>query len=109
MVMAPPPLEELQLLHAQICAALADPKRIQIMYLLNEQPRNVGELVALLDAPQPTISRHLAILRQRSLVIADRDGTTITYRLADPAIVQVLESMRQILRAAVERQAGVLA
>jgi hypothetical protein len=47
-------------------------------------------------------------LRQRSLVLADREGTTITYRLAEPAIIEVLNTMRQILRSAIERQAGVL-
>jgi ArsR family transcriptional regulator len=103
-----PPLEELELLHAQICQALGDPRRIQIMYALNEQPRCVNELAELLAVPQPTMSRHLAILRQRSLVLADREGTTITYRLADPAIIDILDTMRRLLRSAIERQAGIL-
>jgi DNA-binding transcriptional ArsR family regulator len=59
-------LEELKLLHRNICQALGDPKRIQILYALHEQPSNVSALAEMLDTLQPTISRHLAVLRQRA-------------------------------------------
>ena len=106
--MALPPLRELRLLHSNICKALGDPKRIQILYALDEQPRNVSSLASTLDIPQPTISRHLAILRQRSLVVAERDGQMVIYRLADRRIIDVLDSMRTILRDSLERQSSAL-
>jgi DNA-binding transcriptional ArsR family regulator len=106
--MAFPPLKELRLLHANICKALGDPKRIQILYALDEQPLNVSSLASTLDIPQPTISRHLAILRQRSLVVAERKGQMVIYRLADPRIIDVLDSMRTILRDSLERQSSAL-
>lgn len=104
-----PSLRELRLLHNNICKALGDPKRIQILYALDEQPRNVSSLAAALDMPQPTISRHLSILRQRSLVITERHGQTITYRLADRRIIDVLNTMRTILRDSLQRQSSLLA
>lgn len=97
--------EELDLLHANICQALGDPKRIQILYALNEQPTNVNDLAALLETPQPTISRHLGVLRQRALVNAERTGTTIVYSLADPRIIQAIEIMRGLLRDLLEQKA----
>ena len=103
-----PSIDELRLLHDNICRALGDPKRIQMLYALDEQPRNVSALAAALDIPQPTVSRHLAILRQCSLVMAERDGQMVTYRLADPRIIEVLGSMRMILRDSLERQSSVL-
>jgi ArsR family transcriptional regulator len=106
--MAFPPLRELRLLHTNICKALGDPKRIQILYALDEQPRNVSSLASTLDIPQPTISRHLAILRQRSLVATERNGQMVIYRLADPRIIDVLDSMRTILRDSLERQSSAL-
>ena len=66
---------EIELLHSRICQALADPKRVLILYLLAEGPLRVGELVDRMDVPQPTASRHLAVLRERRLVQAERDGT----------------------------------
>lgn len=66
--------------------ALADPIRLRIVHLLwAKQGREwcVNELVEVLDLPQPTISRHLAILRSECLVEQERDGTFRYYRLCD--------------------------
>ncbi len=101
-----PSTRELRLLHTKICKALGDPKRIQILYSLCEQPCNVSGLSDVMGYPQPTVSRHLAILRQSSLVIAERDGQMVNYRLSDPRIIDVLDSMRTILRDSLERQSS---
>ena len=107
--MVSPEIEELNLLHAHVCSALGDPKRLQILYALAEEPRRVSALAEDLNTPQPTISRHLAILRQRSLVHTDRDGVAVTYSLADQRIIKVLDMMRLVLRDALDRQANWLA
>jgi DNA-binding transcriptional ArsR family regulator len=104
-----PQIEELELLHANICQALGDPKRIQILYALHGEPRYVSALADDLGMPQPTVSRHLQVLRQRSLVLTERDGQTVVYSLADPRIIEVLNVMRQIMRDALDRQTNVLA
>ncbi|GJM42857.1 MAG: hypothetical protein DHS20C20_31390 [Ardenticatenaceae bacterium] len=103
-----PQIEELDLLHANICQALGDPKRIQILYALNGRPRYVSALADDLGMPQPTVSRHLQVLRQRALVQTERVGQTVIYRLADTRIIDVLNEMRQILRDALVRQANVM-
>jgi DNA-binding transcriptional ArsR family regulator len=107
--MVSPEIEELNLLHAHVCSALGDPKRLQILYALAQAPRRVSALAEDLNTPQPTISRHLAILRQRSLVNSHRDGVAVTYSLADPRIIKVLDTMRMVLRDALDRQANSLA
>ena len=101
-------LEEIQLLHNYVCQSVNDPKRIQILYALGDQPMHVTALAELLDMPQPTVSRHLALLRQRLLVTAERSGASVVYRLSDSRILDVLDQMRGILREMLERQAGVL-
>jgi ArsR family transcriptional regulator len=102
------PIDEIALLHSTLCQAVNDPKRIQILYALAEEPLNVTALAAALDTPQSTISRHLAVLRQRSLVITERDGASVIYRLADLRILDVLDTMRQMLRDSLERQSDTL-
>ena len=104
-----PQIEELELLHANICQALGDPKRIQILYALHGEPRSVSALADDLGMPQPTVSRHLQVLRQRSLVLTERDGQTVVYSLADPRIIEVLNTMRRIMRDTLDRQTNVLA
>ena len=95
--MSIPRVEEINLLHASICRALSEPKRILILYALQEQPRHVSALAEYLDIPQPTVSRHLRILRHQSLVTGEREGSAVVYRIADYRIIEVLEVMRQIL------------
>ena len=104
-----PNLAELNLLHTQICQALGDPKRIQILYALNEQPLHVTALADALNTPQPTISRHLRVLRQRALVTSRREGATVVYQLADDRMIEILDTMRLILRDSLARQSNILA
>jgi ArsR family transcriptional regulator len=90
--------QEINQLHAEICAGLADPKRILILYALYEKPCNVTELVNALGLSQPMVSRHLKILRERGMVITTRVGTMIEYRLADERLIQALDLLRSVLR-----------
>ena len=57
------PESEVMQLHAEVCAALSEPKRIMIIYELAAGPRHVTDLAAALHSPQPVISRHLKVLR----------------------------------------------
>lgn len=89
--------KEIILLHERICAALGDPTRILILYLLNEKDSCVNEISATLQLPQSSVSRHLRTLRERRLVSTVRQGTLIQYSLKDRRIIQVLDLMRSIL------------
>lgn len=103
-----PSIDELNLLHASVCQALGDPKRLNILYALNEKSRNVSQLAADLDMPQPTVSRHLQILRERHMVVAEREGAAVVYTLAEPRLIEVLDTMRHILRDSLARQTGLM-
>jgi ArsR family transcriptional regulator len=94
--------------HASICQALADPKRIMMLYALSEQPRHVTALADYLGLPQPTVSRHLRVLREQSLVLTRRDGPAVIYRLADRRIIGVLDTMQQVMLDALERRSELL-
>ena len=104
-----PHIDELNLLHAHVCQALGDPTRLQILYALNEEPQRVTTLAESLGTPQSTISRHLAVLRQRSLVTSERNGMAVVYTLADSRLIDVLDTMRLVLRDALNRQSSMLA
>lgn len=91
-------LEEISLLHNQVCHALGDPTRIAIFYVLTARAQCVNDIAAELELPQPTISRHLKILRDRSLVSTERRGTTVYYSIADPRLIHALDLLRAILR-----------
>ena len=90
--------QEITLLHAQVCQGLADPKRILILYALADGPRRVTDLADALGVPQPTVSHHLKILRERGLVVAEQEGTAVYYALADERVIQALDLLREVLR-----------
>jgi ArsR family transcriptional regulator len=96
---------EINALHAEICAGLADPKRILILYQLHDQPRTVTELVQALSIPQPAVSRHLKTLRERGMVIATRQGSSVLYSLGDERLIQALDLLRAVLRENLSRRA----
>jgi DNA-binding transcriptional ArsR family regulator len=90
--------QEVSQLHADICSALADPKRILLIYALAEKPRSVNELADELGLSQPATSRSLKVLRERGLVSALRQGTTLEYHLTDMRLVEALNMLRSVLR-----------
>ena len=58
---------------------------------------SVGQLIANLGLPQSSVSRHLAVLRERNVVSTRREGTTIYYSLANPKIAQACDIVREVL------------
>lgn len=61
--------------------ALADETRRAILRLLRDGPLTSGEIADRFDSSWPTISRHLAVLREADLVAAERHGQEIRYEL----------------------------
>lgn len=90
--------QEVTALHAEICGALADPRRIMLLYTLSEHAMNVGDLSTQLGISQPATSRHLKILRERGLVTAVREGANVEYRLEDMRLIEALDLLRGVLR-----------
>jgi DNA-binding transcriptional ArsR family regulator len=100
--------QEITNLHADLCSALADPTRLLLLYALADQPRNVTELTQELNVPQPTVSRHLKVLRDGSLVQATRQGTSVQYELTDHRIIDALDLLRSILRERIQYRASLI-
>ena len=99
---------EVNQLHSEICAGLADPKRILILYALAEGSKNVTDLAEFLGLPQPTASRHLKLLRERGLVTSQREGTSIFYAVSDERIIKALDMLRAVLADRLQNQAGLI-
>ncbi len=70
---------------AEVFRAASEPIRVRILAMLAHGELCVCHLHSALEAPQPTVSRHLAVLRQAGLVRARRDGSWVHYALTDTA------------------------
>jgi ArsR family transcriptional regulator len=100
--------QEVNQLHAEICAALAEPRRIVLLYALAERPRTVSELAEFVGLTQSSASRHLALLRERGLVRAERRGPSVEYQLTDRRLIEALDLLRTVLRDRFARQATIM-
>lgn len=74
----------------EVFRALSDATRLRLVLRLSHGESNVAGLVAALDLPQSTVSRHLAVLRSAQLVRSERRGTSMVYRLAGPHLRDLL-------------------
>jgi rhodanese-related sulfurtransferase len=88
--------EQIYTLIAQIMAAMANPKRLELLDLLVQAPRNVEELASETDMSIANTSQHLQKLKHARLVLTQRHGTYIRYRLADPSIAQLWLQLRTV-------------
>ncbi len=64
--------------------AFSDPTRLRILRLLQGGECCVGDLVTILELPQPSVSRHLAYLREAGLVSDRKQGLWVYYCLTPP-------------------------
>ncbi len=76
-----------------LAQALADPLRLVMLQHLMEGPATVSELQSLTGESQSKVSNHLALLRERDLVRATREGRQIIYSLRDASVGQLVESL----------------
>jgi ArsR family transcriptional regulator len=88
------PIYELQ---ADVLKTLANPRRLEILHRLADGPCEVGRLAAEVGISQPNASQHLAIMRAAGVVIAERDGREVRYRLSDPDVMRACGLMRNVL------------
>lgn len=100
--------QEVTQMEADLCSAFADPTRILILYALDEKPRNVGDLANELQIPQPSVSRHLKVLRDRGLVNGVRQGTNVQYQLVDKRLIQALDILRSLMRDRIAYRANLI-
>lgn len=84
-------------LTAKLFRGLGDPNRLQILEYLVEKERNVGELVALLGAPQGRVSNHLACLRWCGFVTTKRNGRFLYYTIADERVKKLIELAKTMM------------
>lgn len=88
---------QLQELHARICKAIADPKRLMIINELRDTELSVGDLCEALGLTQSNASQHLAILRERGIVTSHRVGTNVYYSLRSQKVVMAVDLLREFL------------
>ena len=78
--------------------ALSDPTRREILELLRSGPRTSGEIADKFSTSWATISRHLSVLKDAGLILAERNGQHVVYELNTTVFQEVVENLITLLR-----------
>jgi DNA-binding transcriptional ArsR family regulator len=79
--------------------ALSHPTRRQIVAMLRRGPMASGEIAAAFDMAWPTVTGHLAALKDAGLVEAEREGVSIKYRLNISAVEEAVGFLLEVMGA----------
>jgi len=82
---------------ANVMKSLSNPRRLLLLCKLVEVGRmSVGELARAVGLSQSALSQHLALMRDDGLVAFDREGQTLFYRIADPRVEALLDTLYRL-------------
>lgn len=83
-------------LAARALKAIAHPLRLKIMCVLGDQEACVQEIVDAVGTSQSNISQHLAILREKGVLLTRKDANRVYYRVGDARTLRLIEMMREV-------------
>jgi len=101
-ILAPVEGEVLREFKADIFQVLSHPTRIHIIETLRKGELSVGAILEHVKVEPANISRHLAMLRSKRLVLNRKDKNQVLYSLRDPLLIEVLDIMRRYFLAHLE-------
>lgn len=81
---------------ARMLKAVANEKRLQILFAVADKEMNVGEIEKLVKLSQSALSQHLAVLRAVGIVSTRRNAQTIFYRLKDDKVRELLSLLQKL-------------
>jgi ArsR family transcriptional regulator len=91
---------------ARVLKALAHPSRLLMVEELSRGERCVCELAELVGAEMPTVSRHLALLREAGIVEDEKRGVQVFYRLKTPCVMNFFQCVAEVRSRTLESAAA---
>ncbi len=97
-------MEKIYELQAEICKALSNPKRLEIMNCLKEKEMSATELIEKTGLSKSNLSQYTGVLKSRGLILSRKDGVTVYYRVANAVILTACTLMREFLLAEIQEK-----
>lgn len=90
--------KEVFALHSEVCKALANPKRLEIIHTLAAKGRQcASEPISSMQLTKTNLSQHVRVLKLAGIIESEREGVQVCYRLASPKIGEACELLREFL------------
>ena len=95
-------------LHANICKTLANPRRLEIIDALRNEELTATQLTQKIHISKANLSQHMSILVQKDVVLSRREGINVFYKLSDERITKACDLMREVLIKSLEQNSRLL-
>ena len=94
--------------HAEMCKVFSHPKRLELIDRLRDGEMNVGELCQTLGLSPGNLSQHLAMMRERRILVSRKEANMVYYRIANPRLLEAFDLLREILFEQIRRDAALI-
>ena len=101
-------MKEIYKLHAEMCKVFSNSIRLEILELLRDKRLSVTELIIKTKLSQANISQHLSIMKSKGIVISERNGKNIYYKLSNPKIIKAFDIIREVLIERLEKSRKII-
>lgn len=91
-------------LHSNICKALANPIRIEIIDILNNKEMSFGEIQETTGALKSNLSQHLTVMVSKGILMQRKEGLNAYYKLSSIKVAKACKMMREVLIDNIKKQ-----
>lgn len=82
---------------SQFLSVISQETRLKLLFLLKDGPKCLCELASVMDEDISTLSRHLNIMKNAGLLLAEKNGVKVIYKVKDERIFEILAIVDKIL------------
>lgn len=94
--------------HAEMCKVFSHPKRLELINILRDKEMSVGDLSQRLGLSLGNLSQHLAMMRERHVLLSRKEGNVVYYRIASPRLLEAFDLLREILFEQIRQDAALI-
>ena len=94
--------------HAEMCKVFSHPKRLELIDILRDKEMSAGKLGGRLGLLPANLSQHLAMMRERHILVSRKEGNVTYYRIANPHLLEVFDLLREILFDQIRQDAALI-
>lgn len=94
--------------HAEMCKVFSHPKRLELINILRDREMSVSDLSQKLGLAPANLSQHLAMMKERRILVSRKEGNVVYYRIANPRLLQAFDLLREILFEQIRQDAALI-
>lgn len=95
-------------LHEAVCKSISHATRLRILYMIDDKSVSAKELAEKLDISPSNLAQHLAILKNRNVLVPFRKGNQMFYRISNPKVMQAIRLMSEVIKETQEEQSSII-